>query len=84
MPEDDAPPPRRFRLAGGARLLRRGVTYLSRHYHSGKALCLFGDRLEPGSLRVDVTHPDTRVFALPQDAEWFAALAAAIHVTTRP
>jgi hypothetical protein len=61
-----------------------GVSYMSRHYNSGKALCLFGDRLEPGSLRVDVAHPDTRVFALPKDAEWLAALAAAIHVTIRP
>lgn len=42
-----------------------GVAYMCRHYNSGKAVCLFGDRLPADALRPVPGHPDTRVFVLP-------------------
>lgn len=61
-----------------------GVAYMCRHYNSGKAVCLFGDRLPADALRPVPGHPDTRVFVLPVDAEWLAALALAMRVVIRP
>ncbi|MDQ6659030.1 MAG: RES domain-containing protein [Actinomycetota bacterium] len=60
------------------------VAYRCRHYNSSEAVCLFGDRLPTGALRVARTHADTRLFALPEDAEWLASLALAMRVVLRP
>lgn len=61
-----------------------GVSYMSRHYNSSAAICLFGDRVPDGSLLAQPEHDQCRMFALPTDAEWLASVAAAIRVVTRP
>ncbi|HEY5878093.1 MAG TPA: RES family NAD+ phosphorylase [Nakamurella sp.] len=61
-----------------------GVAYMCRRYNSSKALCLFGDRLPTNTLRPIPGHAATRVFILPADAEWLAALALAMRVVIRP
>lgn len=61
-----------------------GVSYLCRHFNSSRALCLFGDRLPEQALRPVPGHPDSRAFALPEDAEWLARLALDMRVVLRP
>ncbi len=62
----------------------QGVSYMSRHYNSSKALCLFGDRLPEDTFRVHLRHPHARAFSIPQDREWLASLAQAMRVVLRP
>lgn len=61
-----------------------GVSYMSRHDNSSKAVCLFTDRLDPTCLVADPEHPENRTFAIPEDAEWLASLALAMRVILRP
>lgn len=61
-----------------------GVSYMSRHYNTSMAVCLFGDRLPTGTLSVEQTHPETRAFTVPRDAEWLAQLALDMKVVIRP
>lgn len=61
-----------------------GVSYMSRHYNSSMAVCLFEDRLPPGTIRVEPAHPATRAFTVPRDAEWLASVAVDMKVVIRP
>lgn len=61
-----------------------GVSYMCRHYNSSMAVCLFEDRLPPGTLQVEPAHPETRAFTVPRDAEWLAQIALDIRVVIRP
>lgn len=61
-----------------------GICYMSRHFNSAHAYCLFGDQLPHSTLQALPNHAETRVFELPDDTEWLASLALAIHVVLRP
>ena len=77
--------PRTVRWAEAAwRFGADGVSYMSRHFNTSKALCLFGQRLGPTALRTLDKDTRARVFAVPDDAEWLAEVAASIRVTLRP
>lgn len=77
--------PRTVRWARAAHIAGlAGVSYMCRHYNASRAFCLFGDRVPAGVLVAEPGNPAARVFALPEDAEWLAALAASMRVVTRP
>lgn len=61
-----------------------GLAWMSRHFNTSLAVCLFGGPTGPSDLNVQQGHPHTRSFAAEADREWLAHLALTVKVTIRP
>lgn len=61
-----------------------GVAYMSRHFNSAKAYCLFGDRIPSEAVSTVDVHPASRAFDNARDIEWLAATALSADITLRP